>query len=146
MHLVSQLGSFRLIDGQGRVEFTFTGTVLLSQVKGKAVVTGDVVKQYEERGKTVYFGTGRVVVTGSWRAIQWFGKNMNLVWYGTGVARLAGEYYRDKATGELMTGWLWYDNPKERIAWPAQNTIDHRLPKWDAPAQPQPRRRPKPAG
>lgn len=141
MHLQTQLGSFKLIDGEGRVEFTFSGTVLISQLKGNLQVTGDVVKQYQDKERQVYFGTGKVVVTGSFRAIQWFGKDMKLVWYGRGVARLTGQFSRDRVTNELKTGDLWYDNPNDKIAWPGQGSLDRSLPPPQAPVTPKPRRK-----
>ncbi len=127
MHLQTNLGSFKLVDGKGRAEFTFTGTVLLSQVKGQASVTGDVRKEYDARGRQVYSGTGKVVVVGSWRGIQWFGRNMKGFWYGAGVARVGGEFDRNLKTGEL-----WYDDPKTVMAWPAQGTGDFILPQSGA--------------
>lgn len=141
MHLEAMLGSFKMIDGQGRVEFSFEGTVLLSQIKGQRQVTGNVQRKYNAEGREVWFGRGRVVVTGSWRAIQWFGKDMRLVWFGQGVVRLSGEYYRDPVTRELRTGKMWYDNPAEIVDWPAQGSIDQRLPRYEAPKPIEPRRR-----
>ncbi|MCW5936274.1 MAG: hypothetical protein KIT11_03080 [Fimbriimonadaceae bacterium] len=124
MHFQTRLGGFRSIDGRGRLEFTFTGTVLLSQVKGDAKVTGQVRKEWDKNDRRVYTGTGRVVVTGEWRAVQWFGRDMQGVWYGRGTLRMGGEFDRD-----LNTGTYWFDDPNDKMYWPAGTTFDISFPR-----------------
>lgn len=129
LHLSTRLGSFRLINGQGRVEFTFTGTVLLNRVEAGSYgprvlsVSGNLRKEYEEGDRIVYSGTGRVIVEGKWRAINWFGRDMNAVWYGQGIARVMGDFDRN-----LETGRYWYDNPNLRQPWPAGSIREIRVP------------------
>lgn len=129
LHLSARLGSFRLLDGVGRVEVTFTGTLLLTKLKGieggpgSVTITGDVRKEFEDHERTAYFGTGKAVVVGRFRGIQWFGRNMRAVWYGAGVARLAGEFDQN-----LETGWYWYRDPSRRQAWLATGVFEVRLP------------------
>ncbi|MBS1721960.1 MAG: hypothetical protein JSS66_03015 [Armatimonadetes bacterium] len=124
MHFRTKLGSFKVINGEGRVEFTFTGTVLVSNLDGKLEVTGNVRKEYEAHKRVIYTGTGRCVVTGKWRAVQWFGRDMSAVWFGSGVIRLSGEFDRDQKTGEY-----WYEDPSQVDFWPGNNTIDAVNPK-----------------
>jgi hypothetical protein len=122
-HFRTKLGSFRLIDGKGRVEFTFTGSVLLNKVKGRATVTGNVRKEYDKYERQIWTGTGRVIVTGEWRAIQWFGRDMQGVWFGSGIARLQGEFDRDLNTGEY-----WFEDPTIKLPWINSNTMDVTVP------------------
>jgi len=63
LNLSTRLGSFRAINCEGRMEFTFTGTVLISRMDGDVQVTGNVRKEYEFGDRKVYYGTGRVVIT-----------------------------------------------------------------------------------
>ena len=113
LHLKTNIGSFKMVSGQGRVEVSFTGSLLISQLKdGSAVVAGNVRREYEGHGRELWFGTGKAVITGSWRAIQWFGRNMNAVWFGRGAIRLAGEFDKNLNTGEY-----WFDDPKTRNPW-----------------------------
>jgi len=129
MHLRASLGSFRLMDGQGRVEVNFTGSLLVSQLQnGKVTLVGKFEKQYDDRGRQLYYGKGKALITGKFRGIQWFGKDMNLVWFGAGRARLSGEYDKNLKTGEL-----WYDNPKVVTNWPPQGSFDYTLPRPAAP-------------
>lgn len=144
LHLQTNVGSFRLIDGLGRVEISFSGSILFNQVKGfdggKGLkMEGNLRKEYEGNDRLLLSGTGRVVVTGRWRGIQWFGTNMRAVWYGRGMARISGEFDRN-----LETGWYWYDNPKVRNQWMAGGSFTVLLPEWNAAPTPVPRARPAP--
>ncbi|HRK22271.1 MAG TPA: hypothetical protein PLX06_10695 [Fimbriimonadaceae bacterium] len=113
MHLTTKIGSFKLLDGTGRVEVSFTGTMLISQLKGTIVPTGNLKKEYEARDRVVYHGTGKVVIEGDFRGIQWFGTNMTGVWTGRGVARITGEFDQN-----LETGYYWYGkDPNRKIPW-----------------------------
>lgn len=126
MHFQSRVGSFKMLDGQGRVEIQFTGTLLLNNYEGTAPqVSGDLRVEYDnpQRKRRVYFGVGRIVLTGKWRGVQVFGRNLKAVWFGRGVVRLSGEFDRN-----LETGWYWYDNPAERMPWPSQGVQDVQLP------------------
>lgn len=123
LHLQTKLGSFKLLDGQGRVEISFTGTMLLNKADGKVEISGKLRKEFEGNGRVVYSGTGKVVVTGKWRGIQWFGRDMTAVWYGAGAARLAGEFDKD-----LNTGKFWYDDPTKKEDWSATGTFTITLP------------------
>lgn len=138
LHFQTNLGSFRLIDGEGRVEFTFRGTVLFSGIDGEYTITGNTRKEYEDEVRTVYSGEGRVVVTGKWRAVQWFGRDLDGVWFGRGLIRIWGEFDRDGNTGTY-----WYDDPTNPRFWPATavNTIELPEPRLGVDPSVQPERR-----
>lgn len=123
LHLSTKLGSFKLLDGVGRVEISFSGSILLSRIDGKVETSGRLRKEYESKDRVVYSGSGKVVVTGRWRGIQWFGRDMNAVWYGAGQARLAGEFDKN-----LETGKYWYDDPTRKFDWAASGTSTVPLP------------------
>ena len=129
MRLNTNLGSFRCIDGEGRLEFSFSGTVLLASIEGTVTPSGNLRKEYElkdAKGKVirqVYSGTGRFVIEGKWRAVQWFGSNMRAVWWGKGFMRITGEFDRN-----LRTGDFWYDNPAQKQAWPSTSLLTLTLP------------------
>lgn len=135
MHFQTNIGSFKMIDAEGRAEISFRGTLMISQLKdGAAVFTGNVQKQYDDHGRQVWFGVGKVVVTGKWRAIQWFGRNMKGVWYGKGLLRMAGEFDKD-----LYTGEFWFDDPSQKQQWTASGTYTASLPPIRTPSNVQPR-------
>jgi hypothetical protein len=110
MTFESRLGSFVLIDGRGRLEITFRGTFLLQGYEGAPpVIEGTVRKEYEGYGRSVWFGTGRAVLDGKWRKVQWFGGDMKATWTGAGLARFFGEY-----DSESRTGFYQYEGEARR--------------------------------
>lgn len=111
-HLQSNLGSFKLRDGQGKVTMTFTGTLMVSKLDGKLEVTGNLRKEYEDKGRVVYHGTGKAIITGSFRGIQWFGRDMRCTWYGFGLIQISGEFDKN-----LDTGYFWFDVPEHKRPW-----------------------------
>jgi hypothetical protein len=116
MHFNTKLGSFKFLGkaetAEGRIELDFTGTVLISGLQGTLEKSGDLVLEYKEHGREVYFGTGRIVVTGRFRAIQFFGNDLTGKWRGDGVGRLYGEFDQN-----LQTGWYWYDEDPVKRPW-----------------------------
>jgi hypothetical protein len=112
MHMQCNLGSFKIIPGQGRIEVSFTGTFMVSGLEGDHSVSGDLVKEFEGMERVLYHGTGTITVEGEWRALQWFGSNMSGTWYGAGQIRLTGEFDRNLNTGEY-----WFDDPNEKFPW-----------------------------
>jgi hypothetical protein len=128
MHLQTRLGSFKMLDGVGRVEMTFTGTVLLSNFKGDVNVEGDVRKEYDAHNRQAYFGTGRIVLDGQWRGVQWFGRNMNGTWTGNGLIRLFGDFDEN-----LETGTYYYANEPDRVLHWFNGGITAQLPQATAP-------------
>lgn len=127
LHMSTNLGSFKIIDGKGRIDVSFTGTVLITKYNGKELqITGSVKKEYDKNGRTLFTGTGRIIASGSWRGFQWFGKNMKSVWYGNGAIRLNGEFDRNFKTGDY-----WYESADEKQAFPATSVLTVYLPKPD---------------
>jgi len=124
IHMESNLGSFKILNGQGRCEFSFTGSVLVSGLSpdGHVETSPGVTVEFSGLNRTVYHGTGHMVVSGTWRALQWFGTDMSGVWYGQGVMRIIGEFDRD-----LNTGTYWYSDPTDTGNWPT-NMMELTLP------------------
>ena len=94
---------------------TFSGTVLIANVGAKVEMTGDVKKEAElkKSNRTVYHGTGKLVLDGSVRAVQWFGHDLKATWKGSAIIRLFGEFDKD-----LNTGTYWYEAlPDQRKPW-----------------------------
>lgn len=122
-HFQCNIGSFRILDGEGRVEINFRGTVLISELDGTAVPAGNLRKEYEKHDRIIYTGQGKLVITGNWRAVQWFGRDMTSVWYGRGIARVVGEFDRN-----MQTGRYWYDKPDEWLPFQATGITNVYLP------------------
>ena len=113
LHLNTHLGSFKILPGEGRLDASFTGTFLVSGLKGDLTTEGSLTKEYEGMGRTVYHGTGRIVLEGQWRAAQWFGTDLNATWFGSGIIRIIAEFDKDLKTGEY-----WYNDPDDKGVWP----------------------------
>lgn len=120
LNFMANVGSFKALGSekdpvQGTLEMTFTGTVLVSGLfQGSTVnVSGSVRKEYEtkDHSKQVYFGTGRLVLSGKARAVQFFGRDMKARFYGMAIFRLYGEFDKN-----LDTGSYWFDGG-EKVAW-----------------------------
>jgi hypothetical protein len=114
----TNVGSFKIMPRgdvlpSGELTMTFVGSVLISELKGTVTPVGNVRREYQnkERGKEVWFGTGKLTVKGSFRAIQWFGRNLDAKFSGNGYMRLYGEFDKN-----LETGTYWFD-PKEKKFW-----------------------------
>jgi hypothetical protein len=133
----TNVGSFKLLasdpnKAEGTLDFTFKGTVLISDLDpgSTLVVSGNVRKEIDDQHlhKAVYFGDGRITVAGKWRAVQFFGRNLRARFDGFGVLRLVGEF--DKS---LETGYYWYqgDDVKDYNYWnTSMNTVG--VPKYEA--------------
>ncbi len=127
LHMNANLGSFKVIDGKGRLDVSFTGTYLITKYNGKALqIEGKIRKEYDKNGRTVFTGTGRIIAEGEWRGLEWFGKDMHAVWYGSGALRINGEFDRSFRTGDY-----WYEDPAEKQSWPASSVMTVYMPKPD---------------
>ena len=109
LHMQCNLGSFKIIPGEGRIEIDFNGSVLVSGLEGDIEVSEGLVEEFTKFGRSIYHGTGKITVSGKWRAVQWFGTDMQADWYGKGLCRITGEFDRDLKTGEY-----WYDDPEDK--------------------------------
>lgn len=124
IHMRTKIGTFKMINGQGRADISFSGSMLISQYKGDPlIVQGSLRKEFDRNGRAVYHGKGRIVLSGSWRSVQWFGQNMTGWWFGNGVIRMRGEFDKDLNTGEY-----WFQNPKDVYYFPSMGTIDVAIP------------------
>lgn len=112
----SNLGSFKLQRGidpaWGKLEFSFTGTVLVSGlVKGTVTPGPNVRLEYSDKKyrKLVYHGSGKIVIDGTFDAIQFFGVNVSGTFTGLGIFRPYGEFDRNLNTGEY-----WYEGDEHQ--------------------------------
>lgn len=120
MHLTTNIGSFKILNAEGKFDFTLRGSVMINRYEGKPlIIQGNLQTQYKGNNRIVVFGTGRIVLEGKWRGMQWFGRDMKAVWYGKGIARLTGEFDKN-----LETGWFWYEDANDKNAWSGQGSFD----------------------
>ena len=113
LYMSSRLGSFKMRTFRGRFEISFSGTALLSHYEGAPlIVEGNLQKEYDANNKVAYFGRGKIVGLGTLRALQWFGRDLEASWRGTGVAQLYGEFDE-----KLETGKYWFDDPTDQRHW-----------------------------
>jgi hypothetical protein len=114
--LETKLGSFKLLpkfeSAEGRIDLNFTGTVLLAKFNGTVEKSGNLKLEYKGMDREVYFGTGRIVATGKFRAVQWFGRDLKGKFTGDGAVRLYGEFDQN-----LETGWYWYEDEQRKQPW-----------------------------
>src|SRR5205823_169055 len=91
LHIETNIGSFKMLPkGEdlpaGRLEFSFSGTVLLTGLqKGSFFqTTGSVRKEYEDlkHHKQVFFGKGKILLVGRFQNCQWFGSNLHYTFKG----------------------------------------------------------------
>ena len=112
LHMTCNLGSFKISPGEGRVEISFTGTILVSSLQGEVEKSPGIITEFSGLGRDVYHGTGTIIVNGKWRSVQWFGTEMKADWYGRGHVKLTGEFDRN-----LDLGKYWYDDDEEKGSW-----------------------------
>ena len=109
LHFTCNVGSFRFVNGIGKVDMDFKGTVLVTDLKGTIKPSGNIKLEYDSRGRKAYFGAGHIVVQGEFRQLQWFGQDLQGSWDGRGRALLYGEYDKN-----LDTGFFWFLNETDR--------------------------------
>ncbi|MCB0826655.1 MAG: hypothetical protein KDC26_10740 [Armatimonadetes bacterium] len=136
LHLRTLLGSIRCLDGEGRFEMTFSGTLLVSKMDGDLSITGAVKKEFDANDRVCYTGTGKLVADGKWRSIHWFGSDMKADWFGKGIVNISGEFARNPETGLLETGDYWYDKANEKQAFPNAALQPLPLPKYSSIERP----------
>lgn len=120
----SNIGSFKFLNSQGTLNFSFEGTVLISGYDGVVTATGALKKEYESKDKKriSYFGKGTLTLKGKWRGVQWFGRNMKGSFEGAGIMRMVGEFDRN-----MNTGHYWYKSAPEKQIWYATG-IERTIP------------------
>jgi hypothetical protein len=124
LHVETHIGSFKMVPKgpsypAGKLEFTFQGTVLVSGlVPGSVLQTsGDVHEEFnnKEHGKQVFFGRGKLLIVGSFRNCEWFGRDLNLTFTGSAIIRIIAEFDKNRDTG-----LFWFD-PAQKL--PLQVTL-----------------------
>ena len=126
LSMKTALGSFKLLGHsdedpvKGHFEFSFTGTVLVSGLAPGATLStsGAVREEYSDtkHNKREFFGTGKIVVDGTMRSIQWFGRDMSGSFEGRGLFRLYGEFDKQSKTGDYWFGPAT-DATSKRMQW-----------------------------
>lgn len=112
VHMTAKVGSFKMVDGQGTATISFSGTILIIGLDGTVQPSGNLKQEYGDRNRRAYFGTGSLVITGRFRGIQWFGRDLTAKWTGLGLLRLMGEF-----DDQLKVGEVWYEGDKKRDSW-----------------------------
>lgn len=116
LNLQTNVGSFRVTGtrdpAHGRLEIDFTGSVLISDLAGSISASQGLIKEYDDQGRKVYFGTGKLVIEGKFRKFQWFGRDMQARFVGAGIFLLFGEFDKN-----LETGTFWYSDASKRLPW-----------------------------
>lgn len=115
--LETNVGSFKILQQgevfpSGDLTMSFSGSVMISGLNGKVVPEGNVRREYNEptRERQVWFGDGKLTVSGSFQAVQWFGRNLKAKFNGNGIIRLYGEFDKN-----LETGSYWFDPAKKNF-------------------------------
>jgi hypothetical protein len=128
IYFETQIGSFKLLNCKGELNFKFQGTVLISGMDGTITPTGSLKREYTNEGqkgitkatqRIAYFGTGALVLKGKWRGVQWFGTGMSGSFAGNGIMRMSGEFDKNMNTGHYWyksdpTKQIWYNSGIER--------------------------------
>jgi hypothetical protein len=141
----TNVGSFKILPrgktpAQGTLNISFTGTLLISGMRagGTVTPTGNLRREYNNTSKLkqVWFGTGNLVIRGTFAAIQWFGRDMKAQFDGFATMRLFGEFDKN-----LNTGFWWYPGDKTKNYWFANGATPVDVPKsqrilMDAPPKP----------
>ena len=106
LNFETSVGSFKLLGSDetpatGNLSFNFNGTVLVTGEDAKVAVEGDVRQEYENKefAKKIYFGKGKLTVTGKVRSVQFFGSDLKGSFKGVGIMRMYGEFDQDLNTG-----------------------------------------------
>ena len=132
VHFQAKLGSFKIlkhnldVPAEGRLEISFSGTLMISGYQGKPykpTMKGNlkqefpdprVIANYNDSNftKVVLHGTGSLVLDGKYFAVQWFGRDLKAKWVGKGFLRLYGEFDEDGNTGTY-----YFLDPKKVNYW-----------------------------
>ncbi|RYG25928.1 hypothetical protein EON82_05355 [bacterium] len=142
------VGSFKILPPgpdktRGTLDINFEGTVMVSGLTG-TVTPGPGVRLELERkdhNRKVFFGKGHIRVSGEFRAIQFFGRNLKGSYSGIGIARLYGEFDKN-----METGYFWYASQPEKVDWGAYGRTLVVPPAKAGPVAPRGKVRDVPAG
>jgi len=121
LYLQTGVGSFKLLPPgpdktRGTLDIDFEGTIMVSGLTGTATPGAGVRLELERKdhNRQVYFGKGHIRISGEFRAIQFFGRNLKGSYNGVAVARLYGEFDKN-----METGYYWYASQPEKQDWGA---------------------------
>ena len=121
LYLQTGVGSFKLLPPgpdktRGTLDVDFEGTIMVSGLSGTVTPGAGVRLEYERKdhNRQVYFGKGHIRVSGEFRGIQFFGRNLKGSYNGVAVARLYGEFDKN-----METGYFWYASQPEKQDWGA---------------------------
>lgn len=101
-------GAFKItspgdVKAFGKIQVSFKGTFLVVGYDSKVpiVPSAGLRTEYknDKRERIEFFGEGTVTLDGKFRAIQYFGRNLNMTWNGYGICRVYGEFDKDGNTG-----------------------------------------------
>ena len=104
----TKIGSFKITSpgdqlAYGKIKMTFRGSCLIVGYDGKIplVASPSLHVEYKDdkRQRIEYHGTGSITLEGRFRAIEWFGRDLNMDWSGLGICRVYGEFDKDGNTG-----------------------------------------------
>ena len=119
LYFSTTVGSFKLLPPgpdktKGALDMDFEGTVMISGLKGTAIPGPGIRLELSrpDHNRQVYFGKGHIRIAGEYRAIQFFGRNLNGKFTGVTVARLYGEFDKN-----METGYYWYASQPEKQDW-----------------------------
>lgn len=131
--LKAKVGSFKIASpgderALGDIKMTFQGSVLIVNYGGSTPITATagLRKEYEnkDRNRVVYFGRGTITLSGRFRAMQWFGTDLDMTWKGMGLCRVSGKFDKDGNTGQYFV-----KGDAEPKWWPADTTLTFALPR-----------------
>ena len=121
LYLQTGVGSFKLLPPgpdttHGTLDIDFEGTVMVSGLNGTVTPGAGVRLELERKdhNRQVYFGKGHIRISGEFRGIQFFGRNLKGSYNGVAVARLYGEFDKN-----METGYFWYASQPEKQDWGA---------------------------
>ena len=103
----TNIGAFKITSpgdqkSFGKIKMSFKGSCLIVGYEGATLgVTPGLRVEYQDakRQRVEYFGTGTITLDGKFRAIQWFGRNLDMNWAGLGICRVYGEFDKNGDTG-----------------------------------------------
>lgn len=132
----TSVGSFKILPPgpdttHGTLDMEFDGTVMVSGLKGTATPGAGVRLEYNrpDHNRQVFFGKGHIRVSGDFRAVQFFGRNLKGNFTGVAVARLYGEFDKN-----METGYYWYASQPAKQDWGSYGrTLT--VPPYKAPQQ-----------
>ena len=136
LYFSTTVGSFKLLPPgpektAGTLDVEFEGTLMVNGLKGQITPGAGVRLEYDrpKHERKVYFGKGHIRISGDFRSIQFFGRNLKGSFKGVAVARLYGEFDKN-----METGYYWFGSNPQKQDW---GSYGHTVvvPMYKAPTQ-----------